>query len=191
MGIVSALLAGGPKLLDASEKVVPIEQVGILPRRSRMQESAAVARAWQDAALAREIGGAKENQLAGGSRETDWGGPQKNRVLVCAQSNAAVDELVARMCKDGLYGATGNFFRPFLVRVGNVKTVHPESMPVFIDTLVKERLGAEKESEADLMENTTQQQAAVLRTKLEEVIESIQVCLTQLLTFLRWEDHFN
>jgi hypothetical protein len=46
---------------------------------------------------------------------------------------------------------------------------------VFIDTLIEERLGAEKQGEADALEEKTQKQSAMLRTKLEEVIENIQV----------------
>jgi hypothetical protein len=66
----------------------------------------------------------------------------KGRALVCAQSNAAVDELVSRL-NEGLYGADGKLYRPYIVRVGNAKTVHSNSMPFFIDTLVEQRLSDE------------------------------------------------
>ncbi len=177
MAIVSSLLTGGQQSTNPSGKENQSrlnKSISTFPRQPRMKESAAMTRAWQDAALAREIG-VTGNKGVGGSTDVQWGGPHKHRVLVCAQSNAAVDELVSRMCKNGLYGPDGNFFRPNLVRVGNIKTVHPESLPVFIDTLVEERLGAEKQGEADALEEKTQKQSAMLRTKLEEVIENIQV----------------
>lgn len=143
--------------------------------RNSVSTSVAYARAWQDAALAAEMGGKKENISGSGkAKETmNRGGSSKRRVLVCAQSNTAVDELVARFCKDGLYGKDGEFFRPFLVRVGNVKVVHPSSMDIFIDNLVEKRLVAERN--AATVEDSRQQRINLLRRKLEEVIESIQV----------------
>jgi hypothetical protein len=177
VAIVSSLLTGGQQSTNPSGKENQSrlnKSISTFPRQPRMKESAAMTRAWQDAALAREIG-VTGNKGVGVSTDVQWGGPHKHRVLVCAQSNAAVDELVSRMCKNGLYGPDGNFFRPNLVRVGNVKTVHPESLPVFIDTLIEERLGAEKQGEADALEEKTQKQSSMLRTKLEEVIENIQV----------------
>lgn len=177
VAIVSSLLTGGQQSTNPSGKENQSrlnKSISTFPRQPRMKESAAMTRAWQDAALAREIG-VTGNKGVGGSTDVQWGGPHKHRVLVCAQSNAAVDELVSRMCKNGLYGPDGNFFRPNLVRVGNIKTVHPDSLPVFIDTLIEERLGAEKQGEADALEEKTQKQSAMLRAKLEEVIENIQV----------------
>lgn len=144
--------------------------------RLSVPSSVAVARAWQDAALAAEISGGKENLSGlGKAREstTSPGGSRKQRILVCAQSNAAVDELVLRLCKDGLYDKHGEFFRPFLVRVGNEKSVHPASMGIFIDTLVEERLIAERS--AANMDDNRQQKTSLLRRKLEEVIETIEV----------------
>lgn len=143
--------------------------------RTSVSSSVSLARAWQDAALAVEMSGGKENFPGPGkTKETsNRGGSRKRRILVCAQSNAAVDELVARLCKDGLYGKHGEFFRPFLVRVGNVKVVHPASMDIFIDTLVEKRLVAERN--AVNVEDNRQQKISLLRRKLEEVLESIQV----------------
>lgn len=40
------------------------------------------------------------------------------RVLIVAPSNAAVDELVLRLCQDGVPGADGGVFFPKVVRVG-------------------------------------------------------------------------
>ena len=92
---------------------------------------------------------------------------------MCAQSNAAVDELVVRLCKDGLYDKHGEYFRPSLVRVGNVKSVHPDSMDIFIDTLVEKRLIAERSTAK--VDDNRHQRISLLRRKLEEVIELIEV----------------
>lgn len=178
VGIVSALLAWEPQSTIVPEKDSmrgSTSSRGGASLRMAVSSSVALARAWQDAALAAEMSGGKENFPGPGkAKETmNRGGSRKRRILVCAQSNAAVDELVARLCKDGLYGKHGEFFRPFLVRVGNVNSVHPNSMDIFIDTLVEKRLVAERN--AANVEDNRQQKIGSLRRKLEEVIESIQV----------------
>nr|XP_024386396.1 uncharacterized protein LOC112287553 isoform X3 [Physcomitrium patens]XP_024386398.1 uncharacterized protein LOC112287553 isoform X3 [Physcomitrium patens] len=177
VGIVSALLAWEPqssKTSDKNNQRVSTNARGGGAVRPSVSSSVALARAWQHAALALEISGGKEN-LSGKDKEATMnrGGCGKRRILVCAQSNAAVDELVARLCKDGIYGKHGDFFRPLLVRVGNVNSIHPASMDIFIDTLVGKRLAAEKN--ATSIDDNRQQKTVMLRRKLEEVIESIQV----------------
>ncbi|KAG6555775.1 hypothetical protein Mapa_003016 [Marchantia paleacea] len=130
------------------------------------RNSLAISRSWQDAAIAKQM--MKDN-------DSGFGDGPKQRVLVCAQSNAAVDEIVARILKNGLYGANGAFFRPSIVRIGAVKSVHPNSLPVFIDTLVNQRLGAEKDDDEDAAEEKAQAKLMESRAKLEDIIEFIQV----------------
>ena len=144
--------------------------------RLSISNSVAVARALQDAALAVEISGGKENSSGPGNAKettTTHGGSRKQRVLVCAQSNAVVDELVVWLCKDGLYDKHREYFRPSLVRVGNVKSVHPDSMDIFIDTLVEKRLIAERSTAK--VDDNRHQRISLLCRKLEEVIELIEV----------------
>nr|KYP50402.1 putative helicase DDB-G0274399 [Cajanus cajan] len=92
--------------------------------------SALLASQQKDAALARQLGDDMQNS------SKSFGNFVRQRVLICAQSNAAVDELVARISSHGLYGSNGKMYKPYLVRVGNAKTVHQNSLPFFIDTLV-------------------------------------------------------
>ncbi|GAB4823482.1 hypothetical protein N2152v2_010528 [Parachlorella kessleri] len=49
------------------------------------------------------------------------------RVLVCAQSNAAVDELVTRIATKGLVGRDGSSRQASLVRLGNMEAVSSEA----------------------------------------------------------------
>nr|GEU89716.1 putative P-loop containing nucleoside triphosphate hydrolase [Tanacetum cinerariifolium] len=130
-------------------------------RVQQMSQTAAVARAWQDAALAKQL---KDDE----SRATT--SHIRGRVLICAQSNAAVDELVSRISCDGLYGSDGSMYKPYLVRVGNAKTVHSTSLPFFIDTLVDHRLNEEeKTSDMDVGDSSL-----VLRSKLEKLVNHIR-----------------
>lgn len=90
--------------------------------RPKVDQSAAIARAWQDAAVARQLNDDVQ------SSSKSFGNCARQRVLICAQSNAAVDELVSRISSHGLYGSNGKMYKPYLVRVGNAKTVHSNSL---------------------------------------------------------------
>ncbi|OMO65548.1 putative helicase MAGATAMA 3 [Corchorus olitorius] len=137
--------------------------------RTRISQSTAIARAWQDAALARQL--SEDVQRSESSIESCIRG----RVLICAQSNAAVDELVSRISSDGLYGRDGKKYKPYLVRVGNAKTVHPNSLPFFIDTLVDQRLDEEKMHTSDARKDSNLESSSmVLRSNLEKLVENIR-----------------
>lgn len=134
--------------------------------RSQINQSAAIARAWQDAALAKQLH-EDEDRSAKSS-----GSCIRGRVLICAQSNAAVDELVSRMSTEGLYGCDGLMYKPYLVRVGNFKTVHLNSLPYFIDTLVDQRLAEERVNEGKTLARVDS--VAVLRSNLESLVDRIR-----------------
>lgn len=97
----------------------------------------------------------------------------RGRVLICAQSNAAVDELVSRI-SEGLNGNDGKVYKPYLVRVGNAKTVHPNSQPFFIDRLVEQRLADDMTNQVDSKIDTNAESSSSLRSKLEKLVESIR-----------------
>ncbi|KAG8380280.1 hypothetical protein BUALT_Bualt07G0176900 [Buddleja alternifolia] len=135
----------------------------------RISESAAIARAWQDAALARQLNKDVENS------NKNSGCSSRGRILICAQSNAAVDELVARVSSEGLYGCNGKMYKPYLVRVGNAKTVHTNSLPFFIDTLVENRLGEEKRNATDVKKSgTSADSLSIIRSNLEKLVDRIR-----------------
>eukprot|EP01018_Ginkgo_biloba_P027712 Gb_33974 [translate_table: standard] len=140
--------------------------------KQAVNQSVAIARAWQDAALARQLIKRTNDSVP---KTSGVEGSKRARVLVCAQSNAAVDELVSRICQDGLYNVHGKKYKPYIVRVGNVKTVHPNSLPVFIDTLVEQRLGEKRQNEADSRDDKAHNLTAMLRSKLEKLVDSIQM----------------
>ncbi|XP_020264278.1 helicase SEN1 [Asparagus officinalis] len=136
--------------------------------RTQIGQSAAIARAWQDAALAKQMSNEFEKSSFGQIERSPRG-----RVLICAQSNAAVDELVSRI-NEGLYGNDGKVYKPYLVRVGNAKTVHPNSQPFFIDRLVEQRLADNSRNNADLETDTNAKSSSSLRSKLEKLVDNIR-----------------
>ncbi|XP_057504671.1 uncharacterized protein LOC130788134 [Actinidia eriantha] len=134
----------------------------------RISQSAAIARAWQDAALARQLNEDREKNCK------SMGRCIRGRVLICAQSNAAVDELVSRISREGLYGSDGAAYKPYLVRVGNAKTVHPNSLPFFIDTLVDHKLEEERINASDTKNDTILNSSMSLRANLEKLVDRIR-----------------
>ncbi|XVF86232.1 hypothetical protein PTKIN_Ptkin18bG0023800 [Pterospermum kingtungense] len=135
--------------------------------KTRVSQATAIARAWQDAALARQLNEDIESSKKSMESST------RGRVLLCAQSNAAVDELVSRISTEGLYGRDGKKYKPYLVRVGNAKTVHPNSLPFFIDTLVDHQLTEERINDAR-NDSSIVSSSTVLRSNLEKLVENIR-----------------
>ncbi|KAK5577040.1 hypothetical protein RB653_001977 [Dictyostelium firmibasis] len=63
------------------------------------------------------------------------GGAAKRRILLCAPSNGAVDEIVSRLIRDGLLNADGRKYNPNLVRVGPGS--HSDVESVSLDYMVR------------------------------------------------------
>ncbi|KFK43885.1 hypothetical protein AALP_AA1G186300 [Arabis alpina] len=135
--------------------------------RQRMNPNVAIGRIWQEAALAKQL----DDDGEANKKIAEKIG--RGRVLICAQSNAAVDELVSRISSLGIYGRDGKMFKPYLVRVGNAKTVHPNSMPFFLDTLVDQRLAEEKMRINNAKSNKGADSSTLLRCNLEKVVDQI------------------
>lgn len=171
VAIVSGLLASlqGTKDTKNSLKGHLKQGNGLsITSRPKINQSVAIARAWQDAALARQLN--KDVERNEKSVESYF----RRRVLICAQSNAAVDELVSRISSQGLYGNDGKMYKPYLVRVGNAKTVHPNSLPFFIDTLVDNRLAEERMHLSDSKKDSGIGSSAALRSNLEKLVDCIR-----------------
>ncbi|KAI3845786.1 hypothetical protein MKW98_016545, partial [Papaver atlanticum] len=161
LAIVSALLAlPPPRRIDAL--------MNTNNPRSMNNQSDAVSKAWQDAAVARQLSEGEDNS----NKYMENIG--RGRVLICAQSNAAVDELVSRISNQGLHGSDGKMYRPYLVRVGNQRTVHPCSLPFFIDTLVDQRVAEEKMNENDEKNDLNGDASMRLRASLEQLSDRIR-----------------
>ena len=75
------------------------------------------------------------------------------KLLVCAPSNAAVDELVLRF-KQGVKTLKGNSIVPKIVRVGRSDAINQEVQDVTLEVLIDRRMGAQPAAKgADLETN--------------------------------------
>uniref|UniRef100_A0A0E0ILQ4 Uncharacterized protein n=1 Tax=Oryza nivara TaxID=4536 RepID=A0A0E0ILQ4_ORYNI len=164
VAIVSALLS--LHAANSSQRNESFASAEFNKPRPRLSQSVAVTRAWQDAALAKQL-------INDSQREVPTDRLSKGRVLVCAQSNAAVDELVSRL-SEGLYDTDGKLYKPYIVRVGNAKTVHSNSVPFFIDTLVEQRLADELKKNNDSKSLSDTESSSSLRANLEKIVDRIR-----------------
>nr|XP_036589021.1 helicase sen1 [Colletotrichum truncatum]KAF6800663.1 helicase sen1 [Colletotrichum truncatum] len=97
------------------------------------------------------------------------------KLLVCAPSNAAVDELVLRL-KQGVKTMTGSFHKINVLRLGRSDAINAAVRDVTLDELVKKRLegdntGNKAKEERDKMHNDAakiRDELAVLRPRLDE-----------------------
>ncbi|KAM0943249.1 putative DNA helicase [Dioscorea sansibarensis] len=172
IGIVSASLAMHEAQKASASRIFSDSSISTAAAgnnlRTKLSQSSAIARAWQDAAFAKQMVKDAEREPSRSAAR-----PAKGRVLICAQSNAAVDELVSRI-SEGLYGNDGKIYKPYMVRVGNAKTVHPNSMPFFIDTLVEQRL-AEDTMNQNAKSDMGMASSSSLRAELERVMDCIRL----------------
>lgn len=171
VAIVSGLLASprgtndAKNCLNGSSKQINSSRMNTRPK---VCQSVAIARAWQDASLARQLNEDVERN------EKSVECTLRRRVLLCAQSNAAVDELISRISIGGLYGSDGKLYKPYIVRVGNAKTVHPNSLPFFIDTLVDNRLAEERMNLNGTKNDSSMGSSTALRSNLEKLVDNIR-----------------
>ena len=98
---------------------------------------------------------------------------KRSKILICAPSNSALDEMVLRIMQNGLFDATGATYSPTLVRVGI--NVHHSVESVSMDTLVSQRVGVGVH-----VDSVRRFEAAVEREKLKQAIldEASVVCST-------------
>ncbi|SMN21961.1 similar to Saccharomyces cerevisiae YLR430W SEN1 Presumed helicase required for RNA polymerase II transcription termination and processing of RNAs [Maudiozyma saulgeensis] len=69
---------------------------------------------------------------------------KKQKVLICAPSNAAVDEICIRL-KDGVYDKNGNLIKPRVVRVGRSDVVNVAIKELTLEELVERRVSAKNQ----------------------------------------------
>lgn len=66
----------------------------------------------------------------------------KSRILVCAPSNAALDEIVVRVLRSGLLSGAGAKIVPNIVRAGVATRMHSSVSGVTLDSLITAQVGA-------------------------------------------------
>lgn len=117
-------------------------------------------------AAAQSAGNKAAHVFAGGGT-----GPKEmpKKLLVCAPSNAAVDELVLRL-KQGVKTMNGHFHKINVLRFGRSDAINAAVKDVTLDELVRARLeGTEGKSELKEMRENLHNRAGELKTKINEL----------------------
>jgi superfamily I DNA and/or RNA helicase len=94
------------------------------------------------------------------------------RVLVCAQSNAAIDELLTRLNSRGLPTGSGTSRSVAMLRLGNLDSTHPAALQFHIDYVV-DALGGGQLGTGGHEQATKVRQ---LRQSLLSVVQRIESC---------------
>jgi senataxin len=106
--------------------------------------------------------------------------PVQKKLLICAPSNAAVDELVARL-KEGVKTLKGEFYKINVIRLGRSDAINSSVKDVTLDELVKAKMEGDSKAGSLVLSEREKlhQQAArlkeavdALRPKLEEARDS-------------------
>jgi len=87
----------------------------------------------------------------------------KEKVLVCAPSNAAVDE-VAKRLKEGVYGPTGRKVVPSVVRMGADAAINISAKDISLDTLIDIKLNS---TDGDTKKSSIGSELAALRVEIQ------------------------
>lgn len=91
--------------------------------------------------------------------------PNKNHILCCAPSNAAIDEIVRRL-KHGVPGIDGKKYFPAIVRLGATEAVHPDAKDVLLETMVEEELAGEAHQQLVKNSDSSSEKERSVRTEL-------------------------
>lgn len=102
----------------------------------------------------------------GGIAPTSQGTLKK--LLVCAPSNAAVDELVLRL-KAGVKSMTGSFHKLEVVRLGRPEAINAGVRDVTLEELVKARMDAELQKNEPSEREKLHKEAGEIKGKVEEL----------------------
>ncbi|KAI0785263.1 SEN1 N terminal-domain-containing protein [Abortiporus biennis] len=91
------------------------------------------------------------------------------KILLCAPSNAAIDEITFRL-KEGVSGAGVRDVHPKVVRVGAVKSINTSVRDVSLDHLIEQKINTDPDN--NRAKETGSNEIALLRAELESVKKS-------------------
>jgi senataxin len=113
-------------------------------------------------------------QPVNGSGRPQASSPPSKKLLVCAPSNAAVDELVMRL-KEGVKSLTGHLHKISVIRLGRTDNINANVMDVTLDELVSAKLntaGKKSSTESDIGKTMLDHKA--VSDKLNSLFEQLK-----------------
>jgi senataxin len=109
-----------------------------------------------------------QGQSLGGARPAPP--PPKKKLLICAPSNAAVDELVARL-KEGVQPLNGPRQKINVIRIGRSDAINDSVKDVMLDELVRMKLEGDNGEQNKLLQekNKLHEEAGKIKERLNEI----------------------
>jgi senataxin len=94
----------------------------------------------------------------------------KKKLLICAPSNAAVDELVVRL-KEGILPLNGSLQKINVIRLGRSEAINADVKDVMLDELVRQKLEGDNGEKNKLLQDRDKlhQEAAKIKARLNEI----------------------
>lgn len=117
---------------------------------------------------AEQIRARPQGQSIGGARPAPL--PPKKKLLICAPSNAAVDELVARL-KEGVQPLNGPRQKINVIRIGRSDAINDSVKDVILDELVRMKLEGDNGEQNKLLQekNKLYEEAGKIKERLNEI----------------------
>jgi senataxin len=107
-------------------------------------------------------------QSAGASKPS--APPPRKKLLICAPSNAAVDELVVRL-KEGIQPLTGPLQKINVIRIGRSDAINADVKDVMLDELVRQKLEGDNGENNKLLQDRDKlhEEAGRVKARLAEI----------------------
>ncbi|EDR24206.1 splicing endonuclease positive effector sen1, putative [Entamoeba dispar SAW760] len=99
-----------------------------------------------------------------------------SKILVCAPSNAAVDEIVLRIQNEGILNGNGKKQKVNIIRIGNYAGINSKVNEVLIDTLISNELTKRGFNEQKRTENVSSKIASIeqkMRALTKEIEDTV------------------
>lgn len=114
-----------------------------------------------------------------GTEISNLGSTSLSKLLICAPSNAAVDEIVSRL-KEGIYSSTGVLTKIRVVRVGAADTINAAVKDVSLDELVEAELSGMEGGDPRDKQSEQKNTVMSLRHEISLLGEELQLKRRQL-----------
>lgn len=111
-----------------------------------------------------------QNPGRGGPQKSGSDAQPKKKLLICAPSNAAVDELVVRL-KEGIQPLNGPVQKINVIRLGRSDAINADVKDVMLDELVRQKLEGDNGEKNKLLQDRDKlhQDAQKLKIRLAEI----------------------
>lgn len=104
---------------------------------------------------------------------------QPEKILVCAPSNIAIDEIVNKMIHHGLIDSNGNRYQPKFVRIG--PNYHPSVREFTLEYLINDKLSKEENKDVEKFKTEILNSVKIVCSTLSMAGSAVMTTLNQVI----------